>query len=648
MNNLDNLLVDFELFLREVNANLLENNQHRKILLRIYEYLNDLQKLDKEDKVEQLSRIITESIVNKISLKELTQEISILKQELAEIKKILLNNTQTENITTLVSLPPENNQEQSTKISSLTELLDIELNPREKESDIWYMGLDFGTLGMSAVLLNVNQKRQYPLSWSLKNLDGLITEQYRFPSLVYRSTINNSFILGVEDIPQETDIVIDNYKAYLDWSIYGESELLENIFQLLPKLFLNLHNVTNPDLSPSSLKEALGKLQGIIVNFPCNWSDTYQFNLREAILQSHLVEDAGQIFFLEEAIASILGKFGEEHLSTGWTIVINGGNCTTEIGLVNLRGDWRELSYTDFKLTSLAYGQRCLEQDIFTQFIYPIYIQEIPRINTEIPTPGKEEDFKRYQLDQYLQTYPFAYSFLEAARLISLMLQDSAVFNLPLGDYTCVVKSQDLEKIVVNPFLRDLEEIEQQLLKQNNISSREVVQVICGGGLSLGIKKYLVNSLGRQFPQAKIIVEDEQENSIRVAKGLAYLPLFPQILARSRHQYSDYFLLKELLDVLSKDLFTIEELMQKLANKGINTRVCTQRLLALLQGKFPSGIIITGFSGRKSLIFGAQSSYYRVNSELRDYLDELLHQIFSQSIQQMSEPLLINLPYEYS
>ncbi|TVQ42746.1 MAG: hypothetical protein EA365_14325 [Gloeocapsa sp. DLM2.Bin57] len=640
MNNdeLNSLLNDFERFLKEANTSLLNNEKHREILLRIHQYLSYMQQQPQpEDRVEKLARVISEAVVNKIPTLEIAESIEDLKQEINQLKQLLLNQSTTEIPTPAIleSSPPK----ESTKINSLIDLLQV-----KSKRDIWYLGLDFGTLGIAAVLLNLNQQQQYPLYWSIKNLDGLVTQQSRYPSLIYRSTINNFLILAGEGFPQDTDIVIDNYKCYLDWVIDIESELLQNLAELLPKLLSQLYLATTPDLSDVDVKQALGQLQGIIVSFPSNWSDTYKFNLRESILKTHLVEESGEIFFLEEAIASLLGRYGDNRLTSGWTLVINGGNSTTEIALVNLPESWQNLSEHDFSLTSISYGQRALEQDIFSQFIYPIYSREIPPIDSELPTPGKVASLNRYQLDQYLQTYPFAYSFLEAARLISLMLQDQEVFNLPLGGYNCLARSQDLQEIILKPFLSNLEQLLQQLLTEKNISNREIKQVVANGGLILGIKNHLLTWLAGKFPQAQVMIDTEAENSIRVARGLAYLPLFPQVLAKSRHQYSDYFLLKELLNTLPQELFTIEELIQQLATRGINTRVCLKRLLALLQGQFPSGIIVTSFSGKKSLILSEQQGYYRTNTPLCDHLKELLAKLFSQTIQQASEPLLINLP----
>ena len=90
--------------------------------------------------------------------------------------------------------------------------------------------------------------------------------------------------------------------------------------------------------------------------------------------------------------------------------------------------------------------------------------------------------------------------------------------------------------------------------------------------------------------------------------------------------------------------------MQQLATRGINTRVCLKRLLALLQGQFPAGMIGADFTGKKSLILSAQKGYYRFNSQLGDYLEQTLSKILSQTRQQVSEPLLINLviPNEHS
>jgi hypothetical protein len=62
-------------------------------------------------------------------------------------------------------------------------------------------------------------------------------------------------------------------------------------------------------LESETLRDALQQLEGVVLGTPAAWSDTYRLNLREAVLESGLVRQAEQIFFLEEAIAPILASF---------------------------------------------------------------------------------------------------------------------------------------------------------------------------------------------------------------------------------------------------------------------------------------------------------------------------------------------------
>jgi len=77
----------------------------------------------------------------------------------------------------------------------------------------------------------------------------------------------------------------------------------------------------------------------------------------------------------------------------------------------------------------------------------------------------------------------------------------------------------------------------------------------------------------------------------RVAYGLATIPLYPQVVDASRHQYNDYFLLMELLRIFPDAPITLASLLQTLDRRGINTQRCQPNLLALLEGRLPPGLV---------------------------------------------------------
>ncbi|MHC5733083.1 MAG: hypothetical protein ACYTXY_55445, partial [Nostoc sp.] len=55
--------------------------------------------------------------------------------------------------------------------------------------------------------------------------------------------------------------------------------------------------------------------------------------------------------------------------------------------------------------------------------------------------------------------------------------------------------------------------------------------------------------------------------------------------------YTDYFLFTELLRLLPDRPLSFGEVIQLFEGRGINTRICQQRLLAFLEGELPSGLI---------------------------------------------------------
>ena len=81
------------------------------------------------------------------------------------------------------------------------------------------------------------------------------------------------------------------------------------------------------------------------------------------------------------------------------------------------------------------------------------------------------------------------------------------------------------------------------------------------------------------------------KESGRVACGLASLALYPQILDVLQQQYSDFFLLWELMQVLGAKTLSFEEILQLLERQGVNTRTCEPRIMQILEGKLPAGVL---------------------------------------------------------
>jgi hypothetical protein len=569
---------------------------------------------------------------------------------------------------------------------------------------VWYLGIDLGTTGISAALLNRSTVEIYPLYWSAQNQQQAdsIKHSFRLPAEVYlptASTIDsetehkeaieqttpadvaekeiseNLAITGAQSQLTSTptyNLFSAQLKPYLQIAIPYKSEqqkwepvLQLNEFSTVPvvwvvrslsKLLLTLKFDSTSTtlgltagahgLSQQNLRNIIDNIAGVICSCPSNWSEQYRFNVREALLLSKLVQHPQQVFFVEEAIASLLseldGANGEivelnteqgsrlaktsEHPLLGSTLVINIGAACTEMTLVDLPEHLEDLTHSDFMLHGFAYAGKGIEQDIICQLLIPEkwrqsrvagqqesnnsnntlpWQQSIPGLNEmqlsslaleelNLPRPGEPDIADRIRLQQRLESSVLGKAMLDAAIALKLILQHQDSFTLELSDQQWILQRRDLESQVFVPFVRRLNRELNRLLVAKGIPTEAINQAILTGGVaSIGA----VNRWLRQkLPNAKIIQdlnlgENGELTYSRVAYGLAVLPLHPQVVEVSRQQYTDYFLFTELLRLLPDRSLSFDEVVQLFENRGINTRNCQQRLLAFLEGELPPGLL---------------------------------------------------------
>ncbi|MEH2267867.1 MAG: hypothetical protein V7K68_05445 [Nostoc sp.] len=580
-----------------------------------------------------------------------------------------------------------------------------EISPNVLES-VWYLGIDLGTTGISAALLNRSTFVVHPIYWSAENPPGTTSFQqsFRLPTEVYLPTASvpqgeNESIetheqttpaaVAQDKVPDRSattpatprstaDSTTNNLysaqlKPYLQVAIPYKSERQkwEPVLQLnefsagpliwvvrsLSKLLLTLKSEktsTTPNLmaaavgiSEQNFPQIINNIAGVICTCPSSWSEQYRFNVREALLTSKLIQHPQQVFFVEEAIASLLPELdaanGEqvklsdaqgshpaktsEHPIVGNTLVINIGTTATEMLLVNLPETLQQLTYNDFMLHSFAYAGKGIEQDIICQLLLPPKSRQsrpetpsdskittsnpwqwqpsIPGLDQmrwqslgleelELPRVGEPDISTRIRLQQRLESSLLGQAVLDAALALKLILQHQDSFTLELADQQWILQRRDLESQVFIPFVRRLNRELNKLLVARGIPTEAINQAILTGGVAcIGT----VNRWLRQkLPSAKIIQdlylgENGAPNCSRVAYGLAMLPLHPQILDIPRQQYTDYFLFTELLRLLPDRSLSFGEVIQLFEGRGINTRTCQQRLLAFLEGELPSGLI---------------------------------------------------------
>jgi len=584
------------------------------------------------------------------------------------------------------SLPQNSNSINNTEVS--TNVL----------QSVWYLGIDLGTTGISAALLNSSSLVVHPIYWSAENSPQKTSFQqsFRLPTEVYLPIASlpqseNDTIEAQEQTapaavaqdknptPARSDVTNNLYSAqlkpYLQIAIPYKSERQkwEPVLQLnefsagpliwvvrsLSKLLLTLkcdRGSTTPSLiaaavgiSEQDFSQIINNIAGVICTCPSSWSEQYRFNVREAVLTSKLVQHPQQVFFVEEAIASLLPELdaanGEqiklklnedrdshpaktsENSLVGNTLVINIGAAATEMLLVDVPETLAQLTYNDFMLHSFAYAGKGIEQDIICQLLLPPKSRQ-PRLETqsesktattnpwqwqpsipgldqmhwqslgleelELPRVGEPDITARIRLQQRLESSLLGQAILDAALALKLILQHQDSFTLELADRQWILRRRDLESQVFIPFVRRLNRELNKLLVARGIPTEAINQAILTGGVACvgTVNRWLRQKL----PSAKIIQdlylgENGVPNCSRVAYGLAMLPLHPQVLDTPKQQYTDYFLFTELLRLLPERPLSFGEVIQLFEGQGINTRTCQQRLLAFLEGELPSGLI---------------------------------------------------------
>ena len=618
------------------------------------------------------------------------------------------------------------------------------IQPGDISNAIWYLGIDFGTTGVSAVLLNRTTAQRYPIFWSNQlriNKEELQTVNprlavrssaeaiFRLPAVTYSGPAANKLFVKMPVTPiivgslasslanNQPGIFLQNFKPYLnigipyycpdhqEWqpqlqlpnqqsvSLYWVRRTLQALLATLTPMSTLADSVMKlgaVGMAPETLGLAFKRLEGVILGYPAAWSDTYQLNLREAVLGAELVQYPEQIFFLEDAIATLLTILptsrvevseheaqSEKFLPTplshwyGGTLAINGGATTTELALVEFSQDLKNLAHRDFRLWSLAYGSDSLAQDIFCQLLYPqmseAQLQQISlEGNLELPLVGQPERSKRDRLSLLLQSSALGKALLKAAGYLNQILQHKEEFTLELGTDRWLVCRKDLETLVVEPFIQQLHQGLKTLIIETGLSEAKIQRVVCVGGAILG---RLEQWIQHKLPDTTIVQAPNLSRNYWVAAGLATLPLYPQVLNRSQQQYSDYFLLSELLRAFPHKageaesyLYSLEEIMQQLEYRGLNTAACYNRIVRLVEGELPLGLVppledsrlvvsqdryyldLTSeplFVSEGNPNESRQGYRYRLNLQQKERLRQYLERVLDRTYQKFEEPLIV-------
>ena len=507
----------------------------------------------------------------------------------------------------------------------------------------WFLGVDIGTTGLSAVLINRTASQVYPLCWTA----GDDANRFRLPAVAHmigRERSQPGFSeqigeVGTAALATDDNRLLRHIKPLLKigiphgdtgepWVQWSEQvalplqQIQSALSELLKSLSAQRTSCHAVGLQDEALRRALANLSGVAIGYPTNWPDTYSFNVREAVLAAGLISQAEQVYFVEESIATLLSALPDPGMDpaeiddqqpglynclwSGGTVVLSAGATLTEAAIANLPQDLEQLSYRDFATRSFGYAGDSLDQDIICQLLHAPAQQaadepsdassgwqSLGLDNLALPQPGEADRAKRYRLRQRLNSSALGRGAIAIAQRLKVDLQEVDRAEVSLGDRTWIVKRKDLETKVFLPYIQRVNRQVNALLGQSEVSADSVRQVICtGGSASLSA---ISRWLRQKFPNATIIQDTysgEYSNSCsRVAYGLANLCHYPQVLDGNRHRYSDYFLLLELLRVLPDQPLPAGGILHLLEQRGIDVRACQLHILALIEGHLPPGLV---------------------------------------------------------
>ena len=552
----------------------------------------------------------------------------------------------------------------------------LSLNTVSTSRRCWYLGIDCGTTGISAVLLNAKTRQLYPITWSIAGSDRT-NPVFRLPAEVYLFEEGGDATVSISADAEGAGILLKNFKQYLKVGIPYKSSETGNwkpVLQQSKNQFLALNSavkaleillstiktetkkekylISAVGLESETLKAAFNELAGAIANCPADWSEAYRFNVREAILRANIVESAEKIGFVESAIASTLAQLVKANVTpTGDTLIIHAGATTTELGLVEIPANIAELSHSHFACRSFPYAGNFIDQDIICQLLLKkeIVNQLVTKNSTlEMPQKGEPDLAIRYRLQQQLESSRLGKILLEAANHLKLNLQHQDSSTLEIDGYRWVLQRQTLENLVYSPFIQCLNRELNALLVREGVSVESIRQVICTGDTTQ--IDAIAPWLQQKLPNASLIQHSE-ENAI--ALGLAALPLYPEVLDAPRHQYGEYFLLLELLRTLHEQPLTLGKITQMLHRQGINTSACQQRILAFLAGYLPAGIVpsdaealmltetslpVLAFAS-SPLFYKEDNQTYRLDASQSASLRHYFNAVLESTRQKFEEPL---------
>jgi hypothetical protein len=577
-------------------------------------------------------------------------------------------------------------------------------------SSTWYLGLDWGTTGLSATFLHRETGSFHPIY-----LESNGSPCYRFAGKCHTNG-NERLADSAQDrwLQEFKRLFAASLGGYSDtiWELQWQwsSEIAFSLEQIVAELtqwfgqWLATVQASGKavGLDEADYQQAWSQLAGVVVGMPGGISDAYGFHLREVLLGAGLVEHPQQIFLVEDTVAILASQFPQGSAtatpkvspastlsqrtaplpSSGVTLVVHSGASATELALVSLPENYADLTHDRFYFRNFTYGGCALDQDTVLQVLLDGSYWESTELTIPPearPKPGLPERCQRDRLTMALRSSHLGIMLLDIASDLKKVLlepnnQDS--YWLQIGNYCRQIQRRDLESRVLVPFVQQLNRELNALFSETGIAVQSVRHAICTGGNASyeAIGRWLRQKLPNATIVQDVYGEGKQATQTRIACGLAAVPLYPQLLPRGKAQYSDYFLLWELLDVLTrasldrvpKSCLTQSQIFQWLQQRGIPVVAVGDRLERLLENRWPDGLFPDGEdelwltpASRETLqqlqvrdlpLFerDREEGTYRLNLQVATLWRKYFHSAIKNSYQKLQEPLPAQIYSEVS
>lgn len=547
------------------------------------------------------------------------------------------------------------------------------IDPSYSIDDTWFLGIDFGSTSLRASLFNATTGKLYPLLFELsgQSNDYLPSTGYVAPEPLPLDPLQ-ALSIDTPDANYSDTIAIANFKKLLKLGLpyrgvstwqpivqWAEQERIPlRYFQaLLKQLLLNLQTTAICSKLPDLHTILSKRIFAVILGHPTAWPDTYVHNLREVVLATEIVDRAEQVMVIDQAIAPLFALIQQNQAPQDITLAINIGAQTTDILLAKAVNG--VISRGAIATLGFDYAGLSINQDIVVQLLYPRWrllastesdVCDLDRLL--MPAPGDPAPSLRAELQKCLMSSSVGRELLNAAEQLKLELSthlERDEWVATIGDRPLTVWRREIESQVMQPFTQYLNRELNDLLSSSGVLADEVKSLWkLGGSATL---TSLSRWLEHKFPNAEI----ERLPSATVASGLAIAPMYRYLINIARQQYSDYFLLQEICRLNLQSAITPTQLMQKLQNRGINSKSCRDRILTFLQGDLPmglfpwqeqeQGIFLSDpalshdlFAGR---LFELESNgTYQPNLRKFQHLKLYLQSILGNMQQSLTEPLL--------